>query len=56
MRLKDYSQFQFFVLKNILKSDSMIILGDISQKSIHTEKLMIVKKLITEYLMEKLIF
>lgn len=28
---QDYSPFQFFVLKNILKSDSMTILGDISQ-------------------------
>lgn len=28
---QDYSPFQFFVLKDILKSDSMTILGDISQ-------------------------
>ena len=28
---QDYSPFQFWVLKNILKSDSMTILGDISQ-------------------------
>lgn len=28
---QDYSPFQFLVLKNILKSDSMTILGDISQ-------------------------